>query len=104
MAPNHGPIRTRVHNVKAPTQQHTHARSKNREITVKINDNNPSSQARRATREQIIEQVNQAIRASGDLGNQIQVRAAKRYPSGDLTSARNTQTSSSNTGQLGKAQ
>jgi hypothetical protein len=39
LAPIRGSIRTRVQNVKAPTLQHTHAISKNREITVKINDN-----------------------------------------------------------------
>jgi hypothetical protein len=61
---------------------------KSREITVKINDPNPSSQVRRATRVQIMEQVNGAISRSKhrDLQDpRIQVRAIKRHPSGDLT-------------------
>ncbi|KAI9768416.1 MAG: hypothetical protein M1839_004113 [Geoglossum umbratile] len=102
------PMRTRVQNIKPPMQQLAQAIAKNCEITVKINDPSPSSQVRRATRVQIMELVNGAISRSKhrDLQDpQIQIRAIKRHPSGDLTlytDCKEPQTSSSNTNLYGK--
>jgi hypothetical protein len=73
---------------KPPTQSPSQSISKNREITIKLNDSNQGSQVRTATREQLIECINRAICNSSNESltkSQACIRAVKRHPSGDLT-------------------
>ncbi|KAI9761066.1 MAG: hypothetical protein M1840_002034 [Geoglossum simile] len=74
--------------VKTPTQSPTQSVPKNREISVKVNDSNPNSQARAVSREKLMEHINSSIRNSPNENltrSQTRIRAIKRHPSGDLT-------------------
>jgi hypothetical protein len=80
--------RTYAKALKTPLQQPPLTIPKDRQITVKVNNNDLNSQARTATREQLIERINRAIHNSKnvDLSNSgTTVRAVKTHPSGDLT-------------------
>ena len=71
---------------KAPAPPPIEKAQKNREIMVKLNDTNIEGAAHRATREEVVDRVNAAIKNSKESEiSQSTIIAAKRHPSGDLT-------------------